>query len=112
MNPKPPTPRQVRQNRLTALLLAAVVVGLWIYPGGEPADAHPAHISPAASCFPVTLWDAAPGLRPCNRVSTEEDGSGWLTLGTVRRPSYRCLVPALDDRRGPRLTIRCKRASR
>lgn len=108
---KPPTERQVRENRFKALIAVMIVACIVFYPG-DAAEARPDAHAAVPSCFPLALWSAAPGARPCNRVTTLEDGSGFLALGTVARTSYRCTIPARDDRPRRGFMVRCKAVPR
>lgn len=86
-----------------ALIVALLILGSY----GPSADA--AHSgAQVPGCFPVSLWSAAPWTRPCNRVSTLEDGSGRLTLGTASRVEHVCRIPARPDRR-KRFVIVCQK---
>lgn len=91
------------------LVMFVIALILLLTIGGPKADAAK---PPRLTCFPVMLWDANPGARPCHEiVSVEEDGSGRLELGTARRAIARCVIPNVREERGS-FTIKCRRVSK
>lgn len=103
--------KKVDQQLAVIAVVVALIAGVLLYFfGGPKADA--ATKPPRLACFPVMLWDADPGARPCHQiVSVEEDGSGRLELGTARRAIYGCVIPNVREQRGA-FTIKCRRLSK
>jgi hypothetical protein len=93
------------------LVMFVIALVLLLTIGGPKADA--ATKPPQRFvCFPVSIWDANPGKRPCHRIlSVEEDGSGRLELGTARRAIARCVIPNVREERGS-FTIKCWKVSK
>lgn len=92
------------------IVMFVIALVLLLTIGGPKADA--ATKPPRPVCFPVALWDANPGARPCHEiVSVEEDGSGILELGTVRRAIARCSIPNVREERRT-FTIKCRKVSK
>jgi hypothetical protein len=89
---------------LTALALLA--------PTTAPVASTPvtATESPAAEiCFPQKSWDARQEDDPCDLIGRpEEDGSGFLYLGTIGADAATCIIPNVFEERG-RFSIACHR---
>lgn len=102
--------KKVDQQLAVIAVVVALIAGVLLYFfGGPKADAAK---PPRLACFPVMLWDANPGARPCHEiVSVEEDGSGRLELGTARRAIARCVIPNVREERGS-FTIKCRKVSK
>lgn len=105
---------RLNHDKKAALALAALVLAFllnwWI--GPDPSDARAIERPTAALCFPLALWDAPRGQRPCHAVTRVfEDGSAWLQLGTARRAIYRCEVPSPFEE-GRTFSIKCRRVGR
>jgi hypothetical protein len=61
------------------------------------------------TCFPAESWDGRSEDRPCDVIGQpEEDGSGFLRLGTVGAAAAACTIPNPYEERG-RFAIRCHR---
>lgn len=95
-------------NRLAALLALVTIICLTLIAlFADTGEAEARHNPAPIQCFPVMLWDANPGARPCHQiVSVEEDGSGRLELGTARRAIARCSIPNVREQRRT-FTIKC-----
>jgi len=91
------------------LVMFVIALVLLLTIGGPKADA--AKPPQRFVCFPLKLWDGSPGARPCHEIGVEEDGSGMLYLGTVRRAIYGCVIPNVREQRGA-FTIKCRRVSK
>lgn len=99
-----------RQIIGACLVMFVIALVLLLTIGGPKADA--ATKPPQRfTCFPVMLWDGNPGARPCHELGVEEDGSGMLYLGTVRRAIYGCVIPNAREQRGA-FTIKCRRVTK
>jgi len=101
---KNPHKKVDHQLAVIAVVVALIAGVLLYFFGGPKADA--ATKSPRLACFPVMLWNGPPGARPCHELGVEEDGSGMLYLGTVRRAIYGCVIPNVREQRGA-FTIKC-----
>lgn len=90
---------------------AAVFVAL-LAPVGAAAASTPmvATESPGAEvCFPAAAWSAHFEDRPCDVIERpREDGSGFLTLGTLGADAATCVIPNPYEERG-RFVIHCHR---
>lgn len=98
--------RYVGAAYLAAVVIVAVgVLAVSIARGRATAtEQHAVEI-----CFPTNSWGDGAEDRPCDVLQRPaEDGSGYLTLGTLGADAAICTIPNPYEERG-RFAIQCRR---